>query len=75
MGCNCGGARKKMQALVQQAQVSSSIPPVPPPMTRSERIRLRGLRMEARAKRIAARNAAILAAQKAAKKDLGETST
>jgi hypothetical protein len=68
MGCNCGGARKKMQALVQQAKVSS---PVPVPMTRSERIRLRGLRMEARAKRIAARNAAILAA----KNNFGGSST
>ena len=61
MGCNCGKAKRKFQTLIQQ-----KVTPQPsPPMTRAERIRLRGIRIEARAQRIAARNNAILAAKKA----------
>jgi hypothetical protein len=57
MGCNCGKAKKEFKALINQ-QISTQ-----PTMTRAERIRLRGIRIEARAQRIAARNASILASQ------------
>ena len=57
MGCNCNKAKKEFKALINQ-QVSHQ-----PTMTRAERIRLKGIRIAARAQRIAARNASILASQ------------
>ena len=65
MGCNCHKAKQKFQVLVQNLSQS----PVPSiPMSRAERIRLRGLRIEARNKRIEDRNAAILASKMAQEK-------
>jgi hypothetical protein len=65
MGCNCGKAKQQFKDMVKQVQ--ATIQPQPP-MSRSERIRLRGLRIEARNQRMAARNAAILAAEQSKKK-------
>lgn len=65
MGCNCGKAKQQFKDMVKQDQ--ATIPPQPP-MSRSERIRLRGLRIEARNQRMAARNAAILAAEQSKQK-------
>lgn len=62
MGCNCGSSKKQFKELVQKAQPVQ--PQSNPPMSRAERIRLRGLRIEARNQRMAARNASILAQQK-----------
>jgi hypothetical protein len=67
MGCNCGKAKKEFKALINQ-QISTQ--PTQPTMTRDERIRRRSIRIEARAQRIADRNAAILASE-AAKKNFG----
>jgi len=64
MGCNCNKSRQQFQVLVQ----NSTQPPTPVPMSRAERIRLRGLRIEARNKRIEDRNAAILASKIAQEK-------
>jgi len=64
MGCNCGKSKKEFQKLVQKSQPvipQTSQTPQVQPMSRSERIRLRGLRIEARNQRMAARNASILA--------------
>ncbi len=76
MGCNCGKSKDNFKKLVAEKNKSNNIPnstpnPTPnntptspnppnPPMSRAERIRLRGLRIEARNKRMAERNAAIL---------------
>jgi len=60
MGCNCHKARQQFQVLIQNPTQS---PVLPVPISRAERIRLRGLRIEARNKRIEARNAAILASK------------
>ncbi len=80
MGCNCGKKAQQFKDLVKQAQVpfqatshiSSTSPsqPIPPPMTRAERIRLRAERITKRnegveARRIA-REARIKARQHAA---------
>ena len=63
MGCNCGSSKKEFKELVKKSQPVQP-QPVQQPMSRAERIRLRGLRIEARNQRMAARNASILAQQK-----------
>lgn len=66
MGCNCGKARNKLKNLVQQQKVISSVvsvvqvPVTPAALIVPGKTR-RQLRIEARNKRIADRNAAILA--------------
>lgn len=74
MGCNCGKARQKFKTMVVPSVPQPATPPillVPKlRMTRADRARLRTIRIENRNKRIAARNAAILAIE-AAKKNLG----
>lgn len=71
MGCNCGSSKKEFKELVKKSQSVQPQPVQQPvqqsvqqPMSRAERIRLRGLRIEARNQRMAARNASILAQQK-----------
>ena len=75
MGCNCGKAKEAFKNLVQKpvpvTPQPTPQPAQPPVYTRAELIKLRGIRMENRAKRIAARNDAILAAEQA-KKNLGK---
>ena len=73
MGCNCGKARRRLKELVKQSQPSNPMAPVisaKPIEVKTHR----QLRIEARSKRVAARNAAILAArakQEALQKNLG----
>ena len=73
MGCNCNKAKQDFKNLVQQAKPVLPPSPTPPPITRAEKIRLRGIRIEARNQRMAARNASALAIKQAedARKNLG----
>lgn len=66
MGCNCGKAKREFKNLVKNVVPSIPSPTIPNKTPRQ-------IRAEARAKRIAARNTAILAAKSAeeTRKNLG----